>query len=255
MTEYQKFIKDILAPEAIDTLSHLYDCYINDNDLDIKLKEDKTPASIADRNTESLLRELITSHYPTHGIWGEEFGAYQLDNDYVWILDPLDGTKEFLQRKPHHFGCLIGLLYKESAITGAIIDPLSKTIMMNGTEKKLSPLNQTTISCTNITTMFGTDLGKRLFADFDVIEGLNCIGFADSINGVYAACVERDLSLHDIAALIPILLNAGLYTYDLKGNDYREYKFNPKNDQNKKFSIVTSYDKNICDKIIQRALL
>jgi fructose-1,6-bisphosphatase/inositol monophosphatase family enzyme len=250
MSEYQNFLNNILSPAAIKILSELYLSYANGDDLNIQSKQDKTPASLADLKTEKLLRELIISHYPTHGIWGEEYGAYQLNSDYIWALDPLDGTKEFLQKKPNQFGCLIGLLHKGIAIMGAIIDPLSRSVMINGAATRPSHYNQTIISCTNVTSMFGDDFGKILFKDFDVTEGLNCIGF---VNGNYIASVEQDLSLHDIAAIVPILLDAGLYAYDLNGNDYREYKFDLQKDQNKKFSIVTSYDNNICKTIIQRA--
>ena len=69
----------------------------------------ESPVTIADRKTELALRELIESRYPAHGISGEEYGDVRLDAKWVWVLDPIDGTKSFITGKPL-FGTLIALL-------------------------------------------------------------------------------------------------------------------------------------------------
>ena len=74
-------------------------------------KVDTSPVTIADRETETLLRERIDKNFPEHGILGEEFGAVRAESEYVWVLDPIDGTKSFVSGKPL-FGTLIGLLYR-----------------------------------------------------------------------------------------------------------------------------------------------
>ena len=69
----------------------------------------ESPVTIADRNTEVAMRELVEARYPSHGISGEEYGDVRLDAKWVWVLDPIDGTKSFITGKPL-FGTLIGLL-------------------------------------------------------------------------------------------------------------------------------------------------
>ena len=98
--EYLKFIEDVLIPQAGDSIRAFYQKYCDGIDIGIEIKSDDSLASFADRETEKRLRELIINQYPDHGIWGEEFGAYQTDRDYIWVLDPLDGTREVLAKKP-----------------------------------------------------------------------------------------------------------------------------------------------------------
>ena len=69
-------------------------------------KSDATPVTIADREAETAMRELLTMHVPAHGVFGEEHGAVRTDADYVWVLDPIDGTKAFITGMPI-FGTLI----------------------------------------------------------------------------------------------------------------------------------------------------
>ena len=69
----------------------------------------ETPVTIADRKTELALREIIETRYPSHGISGEEYGDVRMDAKWIWVLDPIDGTKSFITGKPL-FGTLIALL-------------------------------------------------------------------------------------------------------------------------------------------------
>ena len=68
------------------------------------------------------MRQLIGEAYPDHGILGEEYGAERLDASYVWVLDPIDGTKSFVTGKPL-FGTLIALLHDGRPIVGVIDMP------------------------------------------------------------------------------------------------------------------------------------
>ena len=69
----------------------------------------ESPVTIADQKTELALRALIEARYPAHGISGEEYGDVRLHAKWVWVLDPIDGTKSFITGKPL-FGTLIALL-------------------------------------------------------------------------------------------------------------------------------------------------
>ena len=63
---------------------------------DVEHKSDNTPVTIADKNAEKKIREAINAEFPDHGIIGEEYGAENADNEFVWVLDPIDGTKSFI---------------------------------------------------------------------------------------------------------------------------------------------------------------
>jgi myo-inositol-1(or 4)-monophosphatase len=73
-----------------------------------EFKEDDTPVTVADRETETFIRQQITSAYPDHDILGEEFGSNATGASHRWIVDPIDGTKSFMQGVPL-YGVLIGL--------------------------------------------------------------------------------------------------------------------------------------------------
>src|SRR6202049_3625949 len=69
------------------------------------------PVTLADRAAEVAMRKLIGEDYPTHGIVGEEYGSERADAEFVWVLDPIDGTRSFITGLPL-WGVLIGLLHK-----------------------------------------------------------------------------------------------------------------------------------------------
>ena len=91
--------------------------------IDVTQKADQSPVTIADREAEVAMRALISEAYPEHGIIGEEHGAERGDAEYVWILDPIDGTKRFISGHPQ-FGTLIGLLRDGNPILGVIDMPM-----------------------------------------------------------------------------------------------------------------------------------
>ncbi|HSH43569.1 MAG TPA: inositol monophosphatase family protein, partial [Arenicellales bacterium] len=90
--------------------------------LAVDNKADASPVTIADRNTEATIRAAIAERYPEHGIMGEEFGAEGTDREYLWIIDPIDGTKSFISGVPL-FGTLIGVLHHGRPVAGVIHMP------------------------------------------------------------------------------------------------------------------------------------
>jgi fructose-1,6-bisphosphatase/inositol monophosphatase family enzyme len=97
--------------------------YFGDASVQVERKGDESPVTIADRKAEETLRALINKEFPSHGIVGEEFGNENEDAEYVWVLDPIDGTISFTTGCPL-FGTLIGLLHKGEPILGAIHQPI-----------------------------------------------------------------------------------------------------------------------------------
>ena len=68
--------------------------------LRVERKADSTPVTEADRGAERLMRAMIAQRYPAHGIIAEEFGNERADAEFVWVLDPIDGTKSFISHVP-----------------------------------------------------------------------------------------------------------------------------------------------------------
>jgi histidinol-phosphatase len=96
----------------------------------VDTKQDNTPVTIADRESEQLLRNLITRYYPDHGIIGEEFGTKvpTSDSGYAWIVDPIDGTKSFIHGVPL-YGVLVALTHNDKSVVGVAHFPaLNETI-------------------------------------------------------------------------------------------------------------------------------
>jgi fructose-1,6-bisphosphatase/inositol monophosphatase family enzyme len=230
MSAFQDFAAGILVPASRAVLLRAFEAYRNGADLDVATKQDGSPASEADREAERVLRRLIAAHYPDHGIVGEEFGAERADADYVWVLDPLDGTREFLA-KADGWGTLIALLEKGKPVVGIIDDPLQGRIRLAGpAANKSTTLKNAQICCTNPALMFaGTQWqtgAERLFAMAGKVETRrNCLGFADVAEGKADLAVEAGLKLHDVAALLPVLWEAGAICLMLDGRDYRAHAF------------------------------
>src|SRR3990167_3242565 len=65
--------------------------------IHVEMKWDKTVVSSIDRETEHLMKKKITLKYPSHGILGEEHGAFNETSDYLWLIDPIDGTEAFVK--------------------------------------------------------------------------------------------------------------------------------------------------------------
>jgi inositol-phosphate phosphatase / L-galactose 1-phosphate phosphatase / histidinol-phosphatase len=85
--------------------------------FDVELKADASPVTQADREAETAMRALIAQSYPEHGIMGEEHGSERLDADLVWVLDPIDGTRAFVNGIPL-FATLIALVRDGEPILG-----------------------------------------------------------------------------------------------------------------------------------------
>src|SRR5258707_9808710 len=83
---------------------------------------DRVPA--ADRAAEAAMRKLIGEHYPEHGVIGEEYGRERDDAEFVWVLDPIDGTRSFITGLPL-WGVLIGLLRTGKPILGMMAQPFT----------------------------------------------------------------------------------------------------------------------------------
>ncbi len=89
----------------------------------VDLKEDRSPVTIADRKAEEILRKNLSKYFPDHGIIGEEFGDHNPDAEWVWTIDPVDGTLSFVRGLPL-FASMIALLHKGEPVLGVIQLPV-----------------------------------------------------------------------------------------------------------------------------------
>lgn len=92
--------------------------------IEFETKSDLSPVTVIDQQVEHALREIINTYYPEHGILGEEYASENLDADYVWVIDPIDGTKAFITGMPI-YGTLISLTYKGCPFLGIIDHPVT----------------------------------------------------------------------------------------------------------------------------------
>ena len=86
-------------------------------------KPDTSPVTIADREAEAAIRAILAVERPADGIVGEEHGTTNGDADWLWVIDPIDGTKSFITGRPT-FGTLVALLYRGRPVLGVIDQPI-----------------------------------------------------------------------------------------------------------------------------------
>ena len=86
-------------------------------------KSDGSPVTSVDLAVEKVLRERIDATYPGHGVLGEEFGSRDLDAEWVWVVDPIDGTRQFAAGLPN-YGILIALCHRGRPVIGVICQPM-----------------------------------------------------------------------------------------------------------------------------------
>lgn len=98
-------------------------------DFDVMIKEDNSPVTVADQHADSIIRQVIHSYYPSHAFLTEESDddLSRLNYDYVWIVDPVDGTKDFVS-KDNEFTTNIALCYKHEIVLGVVLIPVSGEI-------------------------------------------------------------------------------------------------------------------------------
>lgn len=195
--------------------------------FDIEAKSDETPVTIADKAVEARLREMIEAAFPQDGILGEEYGEKPTQNDRVWVLDPIDGTKSFIVGRPT-FGTLIALCENGIPVLGVIDQPILKerwvgaknhpTTFHNKPVKTraCSSLKNAVIGCTSPRQI--PDLWPHFYTQCKtVVWGGDCYAFGSIANGWIDAIIETGLQPYDFAALIPVIENAGGLMCDWQG--------------------------------------
>lgn len=192
--------------------------------FDVIAKQDESPVTIADREAESAIRALIEDRYPDHGIFGEEHGKARLDARYVWVLDPIDGTRAFIAGLPT-FGTLIALADRGVPVLGVLDQPILKErwigALGHGTTFNGSPvrtrdcggLNKASLYTTG-PDLFNTDARRDAFYRLHEAVQLPRFGGDCYSTGLIASgCVDLHVECghqpYDYMALAPIIQAAG----------------------------------------------
>lgn len=197
----------------------------------VDFKEDSSPVTEVDKNVECMLREAISKKFPDHGIIGEEYGNSGEGAEYVWVLDPIDGTKSFISAVPL-FGTLIALMKNGEPVLGAINQPvLSERIvgdceecLFNG--RRVSPSRRTSLEGMTLLTSDSRycsrlrgEAGWKRLEDAAAISRTwgDCYGYMLLCRGYADVMADALLEVWDFAALLPALKGAGIAYSDWRG--------------------------------------
>jgi inositol-phosphate phosphatase/L-galactose 1-phosphate phosphatase/histidinol-phosphatase len=229
----QKHTRELIAfsQKVADAIGEIHRKYYR-QPVSTEYKEDSSPVTQVDKESEMLMREMVMQQYPHHGILGEEYPPYQADAEFVWVIDPVDGTKYFMTGHPT-FALLLGLAWKRKFILGVIDQAISRERWL-GADGYGSFLNGKAITTRKCTELKKTILARPGFewhtegrdqyidrlwqathwaqwgvAPYDY--GLLAAGHIDVV-------INAGPQVHDFAALGPVINNAGGSITDWAGN-------------------------------------
>lgn len=215
---------------AEQIMKHYYKC-----SPDTTIKSDLTPVTQADIECENVIKQVLMAQYPDFGFYGEETGKSNTNSDFMWLVDPIDGTKSFV-REYHFFSTQIALMYKDEIIMGVSHAPLFNETawaakgmgaFVNDEKCRISNFNQPQDCC------FSTGNLKSMTKDSKQWEKLRQVmslchktrGYGDFYHyhllaaGKLELVIESDLNILDIAALSILVQEAGGIMTDLLGNE------------------------------------
>lgn len=192
--------------------------------LAVTVKADKSPVTQADVETEQTIRKIIAERFPAHGFYGEETGSSGIDAEYLWLVDPIDGTKAFVREYPM-FSTQIALMHKGKLIVGVSSAPVygevayaevGKGAWLNDKPIKVSDIDTIeacAISAGNLKTLAS---GRQWSSYGALVARAHRIrGYGDFLHyhllaaGKIDVVIESDVNILDIAALVVIVEAAG----------------------------------------------
>ncbi|MEL4374749.1 inositol monophosphatase family protein [Brucella cytisi] len=194
-------------------------------------KPDSSPVTNTDKTVELRLRERIAERFPDHGILGEEFGAGGLDREFVWVVDPIDGTKAFIGGLAI-YGTLISLTRGGVPLIGLIDNPTTGDRWL-GNQGKPTTLNGNPVQCASTRTLaeaFIANGNPDVFTGSDrvcvdnlreatrwCVYGGSCIAYGRVADGSLDISIDGGLSPYDYCALVPVINGAGGCITDWQG--------------------------------------
>jgi inositol-phosphate phosphatase/L-galactose 1-phosphate phosphatase/histidinol-phosphatase len=199
--------------------------------VEYEIKADTSPVTVADREAEATMRSMIADACPDHGVLGEEYGADRLDARFVWVLDPIDGTKSFVTGKPL-FGTLIALLEEGRPVVGVIDMPALHERWL-GVEGRQTTRDGKTASVRHCEALdrawlYATSPQMFLHQDEGAFERLRIRCYASVYgadlyaygllsSGTVDLVCEAQLKPYDYCAVVPVIGGAGGVITDWQG--------------------------------------
>lgn len=206
--------------------------------LVVDIKADDSPVTMADRGVEAALRARLAECHPDHGILGEEQGRERLDAEYVWVIDPIDGTRSFISGLPL-WGTLIALMHRGQAVLG-LVDvpaigerwsaPRSGPTTYAHDRRQPEPRTCRTSGCTELSRarLYATSpdiFSASQLAAFDRLTskvamrryGGDCYAYGLVASGHVDLVVEAGLQPYDYLAMVCVIENAGGVISDWQG--------------------------------------
>ncbi len=199
------------------------------------------PVTAADRGAEAAIRALISERYPTHGVIGEEYGEDRANAEFVWVIDPVDGTRAFIAGLPL-WTTLIGLRFQGVPALGSIGQPFldeiyvghagGSRLIQDGSSRALAvrkgvPISHAIVATTDPHACF--TLAERVvwarLRDAVRLVRLGCDAYAYAMvaAGTLDLVVEAGLKSWDIEAAIPLIAGAGGFITDWNGAPVGRY--------------------------------
>jgi inositol-phosphate phosphatase/L-galactose 1-phosphate phosphatase/histidinol-phosphatase len=202
-------------------------------DVNHEIKTDGSPVTPVDREIEQKLRELIDARYPGHGVFGEEFPNRDTDAERVWVIDPIDGTKQYATGVPV-YGTLIGLAEAGRFVFGVMDFPATGDRWVGGhaypTRWNGRPVTTAQCARLGLATVARDDsnrgssedkLGSSRLADAGSFSicGAGSYGFAMVASGKLDISIDTGLDPFDFAAPVAIIEGAGGSATDWRGRE------------------------------------
>lgn len=200
---------------------------------DEEQKPDHSFVTQADQEIEAAMIEVIRKNHPDHGIRGEEYGAHQADAEFVWVLDPIDGTHNYIAGLPS-FGSILGLTKNGRPILGVIEFLVAKERWLGITDQG-SWLDDRPIKVRPTTKLKDAILaasGPQFYAPDSMAKfqevceasrleawGGNCIHYGLLASGTVDIVIEASLKPHDYLPVMPVVLGAGGVCSDWQGKE------------------------------------
>lgn len=199
---------------------------------EVDIKSDASFVTTTDKAVETALRTMIQDAYPEHGILGEEFGNINIDAEFVWVLDPIDGTAAFVAGIPV-YGTLIGLAWKGRPYVGVIDHPITddrwtgvsgRMAEHNGTPVRVrqrASIETAYATCSNPDFMSEDELARftvlRKRAQY-VQYGGSCYAYGVLASGRTDLAIDSGLDPFDVYASAAVIEGAGGFVTDWNGN-------------------------------------
>lgn len=230
-----------VAAACADAAAEVTTRFFRSPSLAVDSKSDASPVTVADRAAEAAVRAVLAARVPSHAVFGEEAGMTRGDNEsggseYLWVVDPIDGTKSFITGKPL-WGTLVALLHRGEPVLGLIDQPVlrERWLGLKGEKTTFNGVGISTRPCSKLGDAYLYATTPHMFSDGKIEEawarvrdevriplyGCDCYAYGLLALGHADLVVEADLGPYDYLAIAPVVEGAGGRMTDWRGGALR----------------------------------